>query len=86
METDKLTSDIEDGRADKDDLWLSGYGWQENPPEAKWRLEHVDGDKFTLDNFNYDLSSMYGGYFKLVTDNGSVDVSTYVMQRNIHPV
>ena len=57
----KLTSDIEDGRAfwwDSDDLWLSGYGMQANPPEDKWRLKHVDGDKFTLNEFNYDLSSL----------------------------
>ena len=54
-----------------------GYGFKENPPEAKFRLEHVDGDKFTLDNFNYDLSSMGGvEYFKLTTDNGSVTLST----------
>ena len=32
--------------------------FKENPPEAKWRLEHVDGDKFTLSDFNYDLSSI----------------------------
>jgi hypothetical protein len=31
---------------------------QANPPEGKWRLKHVDGDKFTLSDFNYDLSSL----------------------------